>query len=439
NTDCDCPQCIRDRNTLGCQNPDACARTVPSRIAQLGTRWIPKEAESSPDRETEEEAGRGTKQLYLPPTVNKTDGFRICVKTTSHPSSLVPLRQQPTNRHETMFIAAHKVAPTLGHNIAAWFGPDDTRNTTFQTPEELGPSRAAGEALAVLTGLKRIPRTADVKIVIEDDTTIQGVSQNLSRWEDSGWIDVPNKNVLRPLVAEIRGRIGKVTFKTPEKHSPEETLLSKATAAAKQAHLTATPPLSRLLATTRPDLLAEGVKLATLTQRTAYAMIRAQKKPVVRPATQRNLEEVARECPRGTQAQPTANQIWTSIRSRDFSCQVRNFLWKAIHDAHRIGTFWKHIPECADRGICTSCGTTEDLRHILLECQCAGQNQVWNLAEKLWSATGQPWDTPTFGRILGEGLTRIKQRNGKTARGLTRLHHIIISESVLGPDSCHHA
>ncbi|CAK5272653.1 unnamed protein product, partial [Mycena citricolor] len=429
-TKCDCPQCKSDRESLGCRNPDACARAVPSRLAQLGIRWIPKDTGSLPQRATEGERDNRTKQLSLPPTASKTDGFRICVKSTPHPSSLPPFRQRSASNQETMFIATHKdpKSPRLG--IAVWFGPEDPRNTNFLAPEELGHTRTTGENLAMLTGLKRIHRITNVKIIVEDDTYIQEISPKLSGWEDAGWINVPDKDILRPLTAEIRGRTGQTTFGMPGKHSAEETLLSQTTTAAKQAALANTPPLPRLLATTRPDLLSEGVKLATLTQRTAYATIRAQKETAVRPATRRNVEEVSREYTRGTQAGPTADQVWASIRSRDFSRQVRNFLWKAMHEAHRIGTFWKHIPDCTDRGTCTSCGVTEDLRHILLECQCAGQEQVWKLAEKLWSATGQPWVTPTFGGLLGEGLTRIKLRNGRVVKGLTRLHHIIISESI---------
>ncbi|CAK5281301.1 unnamed protein product [Mycena citricolor] len=430
NPHCRCPQCLIDRNNRCCRNPDACARAVPSKLAGLRTRWVPRETVNPPGNTADREEGHGSRQLSLAPTTSKTDSFRICVKETPHPSSLALIQHQPTSTQETILIATHKSTspPRLG--IAVWFGTGDPRNVSFPLPEELEPSRTMGECIAILTGLKRTTRKADVRIVIEDDTALQEISQKLSQWEDAGWFGTPNVKVLRPLTAEIRGRTGRTTFGPPERYSPEESLLSQVADAAKQAHWTATPPLPRLLATTRPDLLAEGVKLASLTQKTAYATIRAQREMVTRPATQRNLEEVAREHTRDAQASPTVEQIWASIRSRDFSRQIRNFLWKAMHEAHRVGTFWKHIPECSDREICTPCGTTEDLHHILLDCECAGQKHVWKLAEKLWSATGLSWDTPSFGRLLGEGLTKIKLRNGRVAKGPTRLHHIIISESM---------
>ncbi|KAJ7729049.1 hypothetical protein B0H16DRAFT_1217780, partial [Mycena metata] len=36
---------------------------------------------------------------------------------------------------------------------------------------------------------------------------------------------------------------------------------------------------------------------------------------------------------------PTGPEIWASIRHKDFTRQVRNFLWKSMHSAHYIGSF----------------------------------------------------------------------------------------------------
>ncbi|KAJ7017994.1 hypothetical protein C8F04DRAFT_978182 [Mycena alexandri] len=127
---------------------------------------------------------------------------------------------------------------------------------------------------------------------------------------------------------------------------------------------------------------------------------------------------------------PTPAEIWMSVRNKDFSRQTKNFLWKSIHAAHRIGKFWKHIPDCEDRAICRFCDEPEDLEHILIKCKRPGQAQIWSLAEELWLKKHHTWPTPTLGLVLGCGLAVFKDDRGKTLPGLQRFYRILISESI---------
>ncbi|KAJ7699732.1 hypothetical protein B0H16DRAFT_1668784 [Mycena metata] len=129
----------------------------------------------------------------------------------------------------------------------------------------------------------------------------------------------------------------------------------------------------------------------SLTQSIAYAAIKKAKGAPIRKATQNIIK------------------------------QVRNFLWKSLHNAHCIGDFWTHIPECGDRGICQFCGVTEDLEHI---------KQVWDLAKDLWLKQYDHWPVLTLGAILGCGLAFISDENGKQLPGASRLFRILISESL---------
>ncbi|KAJ7433401.1 hypothetical protein FB451DRAFT_1064422 [Mycena latifolia] len=77
-----------------------------------------------------------------------------------------------------------------------------------------------------------------------------------------------------------------------------------------------------------------------------------------------------------------------------------------MHDAHRIGKFWKHIPDCEERGICQFCpGETEDLEHIT-------------------------WPELSIGNILGCALASFTGAEGKPLKGDVRLYRILISESM---------
>ncbi|KAJ6628310.1 hypothetical protein B0H10DRAFT_1778274 [Mycena sp. CBHHK59/15] len=106
-------------------------------------------------------------------------------------------------------------------------------------------------------------------------------------------------------------------------------------------------------------------------------------------------------------------------------------LWNGAHNAHRIGKYWKHIPECEERAVCSSCGDViEDLEHILLKCKCPGQEIIWHAAEALWREKGRDWPTLSLGAILGCGLAEFHNERGKIEQGTQRLYRILISESA---------
>ncbi|KAJ6618920.1 hypothetical protein B0H10DRAFT_1794488 [Mycena sp. CBHHK59/15] len=126
----------------------------------------------------------------------------------------------------------------------------------------------------------------------------------------------------------------------------------------------------------------------------------------------------------------TTEEIWASVEHKDFTRQFKNFLWKSLHLAHRIGPYWKHIPDCEERGTCQFCNETEDLDHITLKCWCPGQNIVWSLAKELWLRKHNPWPELSLGGLLGRGLASFSDEKGREMPGTSRLYCILISESM---------
>ncbi|KAJ7078803.1 hypothetical protein C8R44DRAFT_654405, partial [Mycena epipterygia] len=122
--------------------------------------------------------------------------------------------------------------------------------------------------------------------------------------------------------------------------------------------------------------------------------------------------------------------IWKAVAGRDFLPRTAQFLWKGIHNAHRIGKYWTHIPECEDRAECQCCHTMEDLEHILLKCDSPGQAIIWRAAEVLWLEKEPEWPEVTLGTILGCGLAEFRDDRGRIRRGTQRLYRILISESA---------
>ncbi|KAF8186167.1 hypothetical protein K438DRAFT_1596686 [Mycena galopus ATCC 62051] len=101
-----------------------------------------------------------------------------------------------------------------------------------------------------------------------------------------------------------------------------------------------------------------------------------------------------------------------------------------MHNAHRVGEYWKHIPECEERAICQDCGEVEDLEHILVKCESPGAEIIWGAARKLWPEKESDWPEVSLGSILWCGLMRFVDEQGKLKSGTRRLYRILVSESA---------
>jgi len=122
--------------------------------------------------------------------------------------------------------------------------------------------------------------------------------------------------------------------------------------------------------------------------------------------------------------------------------KIRQFLFKATHEVFKIGHFWSHIPNVAERRLCTTCGITESMSHILIHCRSRPTRLIWRLAKGVWPHTNIPWPKTELGTILGCRCISVSQaivnprqapvQNQKSAhlRGASRLLKILVSESA---------
>ncbi|KAF8981805.1 hypothetical protein BDQ17DRAFT_1181855, partial [Cyathus striatus] len=120
------------------------------------------------------------------------------------------------------------------------------------------------------------------------------------------------------------------------------------------------------------ELRLSGVKLFTMTQSLAYqGILRVQRnqKDLEQRSTTINLDRICLGIQGCTGSLPTNSKIWNSTRSKKIQNKcTRNFLWKAAHDIHKCGKFWKHLNGLEHRAHCPECNTEETLEHILMEC-----------------------------------------------------------------------
>jgi hypothetical protein len=110
---------------------------------------------------------------------------------------------------------------------------------------------------------------------------------------------------------------------------------------------------------------------------------------------------------------PTEGKIWKHTRDKALLPKHRQFIWKSLHNAFKVGRWWSHAPSQEDKAEC-HCGIwtqEESMQHILTECAYPGQREIWELAKQLWEKKGERWPHISRGLILGAGQVRFEAEN----------------------------
>ncbi|KAJ7605464.1 hypothetical protein DFH06DRAFT_1020241 [Mycena polygramma] len=175
-----------------------------------------------------------------------------------------------------------------------------------------------------------------------------------------------------------------------------------------------------------------GLSLQGNRQKTFYRSIREEKTKTTKPraSTQKKLEVVREAAEASFGRRVIDADIWQAVAVKDILPRTAQFLWKSLHDSHRIGAYWTHLPGYEDRAECGKCGTLEDLEHILVGCEAPGQEVIWKAARTLWLEKESDWPEVSLGTILGCGLAEFRDDGGKLKRGTQQLYRILISESA---------
>ncbi|EPS97651.1 hypothetical protein FOMPIDRAFT_1128035, partial [Fomitopsis schrenkii] len=269
---------------------------------------------------------------------------------------------------------------------------------------------------------------APLVIVSRTDFFIKKALGKLGEWEDRGWLDVPNATYLRALIGQMRARNAPTYFRKAKSPLDKQNL-KQAIEIGSSAQHTATTETVIPKTPSRFDLT--GMRLTTTTQARAYRGIRALVPEPPRRTTEETIEEIIRAKKQIHNKKAYTARLWTSLRHDDIRLTVSDFLWKALHGAHRCGVFWSKIPGLEERALCAHCKTTDSLEHILVKCGATGQNEIWNLTRNLWTKSGFDWPNTTYIEALTFGLRRWK-RHGSTEeeQSASRLWRILISESL---------
>ncbi|KAH9854955.1 hypothetical protein C2E23DRAFT_701483, partial [Lenzites betulinus] len=264
-------------------------------------------------------------------------------------------------------------------------------------------------------------------IVSDSRYVIDGLTKHVQKWEDIGWINVANAPVLKKVVAALRARSAPTTFRWVKGHSgvkgnDEADALAKTGASYPQVF----GPTERV----RTKFLKEGASLPKLTQSLAYKGIRARKACPARPTTIRNTLAAITYLEERGGGSVDASRVWTALREDLIRKQARDFLWKALHGALRVGPYWGHIEGYEGRARCGVCGTTEDLNHILVECGTPERKRIWELTEAALRKKGVCMGRVTLGFALGAHAAVVRKDSGSPNHAATRILRIAASEAA---------
>jgi len=97
---------------------------------------------------------------------------------------------------------------------------------------------------------------------------------------------------------------------------------------------------------------------------------------------QKRIEDTCKEHKRKTRNRITSKDIWDGIKNKKILFRIKDFIWKLIHNRHKVGNWFKRIPNWQDKAI-YECEEIETMDHILTECKLNKSKDIWQEAKKI--------------------------------------------------------
>jgi exonuclease III len=264
----------------------------------------------------------------------------------------------------------------------------------------------------------------NITFVTKSPTLPNNILKNIKDYEEVDWLNIDKPKVWKTLIALLRQRGAKTLFQTYNKnHSYQRSLLKKA--------ITTQNPITWELPEYTKQYVQEGAALNTLSQCTAYQIIRSKKSEKIpeRTLTRNSVKTTIEYFKRNFGITITEQKLWKSQRKKTIPKNISDFLWKITHNAVKCGKFFANMPTWADKQFCP-CNKIESPEHILFECKKFGNPELWKIVENTWTKINKKgFIKPNIDVLKGIGMMRLNQGEDGS-QPATNLYTQLILETV---------
>ena len=377
---CQCYDCERDRTRIGCPHPARCAKAAAALVNKLNLLWKPSErvptdglsltktgVKRNIERWNEEDV------ITFNPSIMEEDNlgelFRVFTtrEMRTHPTRRPPRPFELPNESYRYTIAPGVSKEGEGLLVAIHEKAEEERIRIIHVEERTRQECENTELLAALHIATITPPFAPLTIATASRTLIEGLSTNLRTWENKGWLDIAYRREYMILTAKLRKRSAVTNMEwisEPKKNREITNMLQKV-----MSEETETEELHNDAMDAAMEYLRDGVKLSTITQKIAYKGVRKLKTKEDRKTTTKMIERIQTDLKQTTGESYKAESIWKSLKRPEISKTAKDLIWKSIHDAYKVGAYWKNIPGYEEREKCAICDETETMEHIMINCK----------------------------------------------------------------------
>ena len=444
---CYCRDCSQDREK-GCYTPHDCALEALSKLQKISPKLNPVGPENPQDllsltptrKAYNQRADPSSDGILFDPSLTCGDRLADCFRIFTDPSLSLPspaLRLPPRGRTpscQKVTLYTDGACMNNGKRNAmcsggVWAGHGNPLNTAIRVPGH-AQSNQVGEIAAIIVAASLVPLSQPLEIISDSKYAIEGLTKHLQSWENQGWIGVKNAPFFKRAAYLLRRRTAPTIFKWVKGHDGIEGNEQSDRLAREGA---SNPILHALDLHILNRFNVQGAKLVALTQAIAYKGIRERKPIPLRQSSSINTQLAREAIERYTGKDETDATIWLGIRKKPLRPKIRQFLFRAMHEVFMIGNYWSHIQAVEERRLCTTCGTTESMSHILTSCRSPPARIIWSLAKETWPHRDIPWPNQDLGTILGCGCLAVPQTANHSRthlRGASCLLQILLSESA---------
>ena len=359
---CVCESC-KSASRLGCTHPHRCLETAKKLLNTIAAKWRPHgrndQRLDTPQNSTnvdENQNSATTVNTTREPT-NLRESIRIFTEREDPPDTTAPqMTEDETQVNEELIVYTDGSCINNGSEEAKagsgiWYGPNDPRNTAIRVPGKK-QSNQIGELLAILHAIKNTPGNQTLRICSDSKFAIEGLTKYMKEWEAKDWMRVAHGPLFKCTAAWLKARTARTVLEWVKGHAGIEGNEGADRLAAEGARKDTEQDEIDLRIPA--DTMTTGAKLAQTSQSLIYHHI-TNKGNIKRAATQRSIEKVKIAVKETFGETPSEEAVWRSMRHRDITKKIRDFLWKHAHGIYRLGSFWNHVPGCENRAECPLC------------------------------------------------------------------------------------